>query len=376
MSQKISSAAVGVKINEWYNMIRQFSVPDAEILKAEVEREIEQMEEDQYLLVYYSLMCFRHQLMLDSLKPSEKQKKRPTIPDLLEKIESPQRKLTGLLKYYSLFFRGMYEFNQKGYVEAIHYYRKAEKELSVVTDEMEKAEFHYKLADAYYQINQYYVSLNHLTIAKRLFESNSFYKVKTIGCNMMFGANMYDMNRLTEAESYYREALSLAEQLNEKNIKRIIGVIYHNLGLVSEREQQLNKAESLFRKALDMKEHADTIYGIRSQYMLSRVLYQTDKSEEARSFYYIALHRALKCHEEEYKSKLKIIYSIYEEYDHKDVEQSLHYLEKKRLWSEYAELTEILGDYHFEKGNFAEGRKFLKRAITAQTKKFKVTEAL
>ena len=45
--EKVLSSHVGVKINEWYKMIRQFSVPDAEILKAEVEREIERMVEDQ-----------------------------------------------------------------------------------------------------------------------------------------------------------------------------------------------------------------------------------------------------------------------------------------------------------------------------------------
>ncbi|MFH0348538.1 aspartate phosphatase [Bacillus vallismortis] len=376
MGSAVPSSHVGVKINDWYKMIRQFSVPDAEVLKSEVEQEIKAMEQDQDLLLYYSLMCFRHQLMLDSLEPPEKKYERPSISELLEKIENQQKRLTGLLKYYSLFFRGMYEFDQKEYVQAIHYYRDAEQELNEVTDEIEKAEFHYKLADAYYQIDQHYVSLNHLTIAKSLFEGNCFYKVKVIGCNMMFGANMYDMHRLSEAETYYQEALHMAEHLKGKQANRIIGVIHHNLGLVSARGRNLTGAEYFFRKALEMKDHVNTANGIRTLYMMANVLYQSSKPEEARLFYQKALKLALHCNEEEYKAKLTIIYSIYEEYNEEEVEQSLNYLETKRLWSEYAELTEKIGDFHFETGNFTEGRNFLKRTINAQTQILKVTEAL
>ncbi len=82
MDQVLPSSHVGVKINEWYKMIRQFSVPDAEILKAEVENEIKEMEEDEYLLIYYSLMTFRHQLMLDYLNPEIKYRSdRPTTTE-------------------------------------------------------------------------------------------------------------------------------------------------------------------------------------------------------------------------------------------------------------------------------------------------------
>ncbi len=147
MNPVLSSSEVGVKINEWYKMIRQFSVPDAEILKAEVEQEINQMEEDEYLLIYFSLMKFRHQLMLDYLEPVTT-RIRPTIDELLEKIEASNKGITGLLSYYSLFFRGMYEFDKREYVKAIGFYREAEKHLTHVNDDIEKAEFHFKLAEA------------------------------------------------------------------------------------------------------------------------------------------------------------------------------------------------------------------------------------
>lgn len=141
MNPVLSSSEVGVKINEWYKMIRQFSVPDAEILKAEVEQEIQRMEEDEYLLIYFSLMKFRHQLMLDYLEPVTT-RIRPTIEELLEKIETSNKGISGLLSYYSLFFRGMYEFDKKQYMKAIYYYREAEKQLIHVPDEIERAEFH------------------------------------------------------------------------------------------------------------------------------------------------------------------------------------------------------------------------------------------
>ncbi len=168
MSSVLPSSEVGVKINEWYKMIRQFSVPDAEILKAEVEQEINEMEEDEYLLIYYTLMKFRHQLMLDYLEPVTT-RVRPTIDELLEKIEASNKGISGLLCYYSLFFRGMYEFDQKQYVKAIGFYREAEKQLVHVHDEIERAEFHFKLAEAYYGMKQSHVSMHHVKQARSIF---------------------------------------------------------------------------------------------------------------------------------------------------------------------------------------------------------------
>ncbi|MCY8523453.1 tetratricopeptide repeat protein [Bacillus atrophaeus] len=113
--------------------------------------------------------------------------------------------------------------------------------------------------------------------------------------------------------------------MNEKKAKRIIGVIFHNLGLVYLRAQNLSAAEEHFKKAIDMKEHLDTVYGIRSLYMMANVLYQSNKPKEARFFYETALNRAEDSNEE-YMAKLKIINSLYEEYNETEVYRSLDYL--------------------------------------------------
>lgn len=170
MEQLIPSFTVGVKINEWYKYIRMFAVPDAEILKAEVEEEIKYMKEDQDLLLYYSLMCFRHQLMLDYLEPKSLNEERPKISDLLEKIGSSQTKLKGVLEYYCNFFRGMYEFDKKDYINAIRSYKIAEKKLALVTDEIERAEFYFKMAEVYYHMKQTHVSMHYAEAALNIYK--------------------------------------------------------------------------------------------------------------------------------------------------------------------------------------------------------------
>ncbi|MDI5788264.1 hypothetical protein PO124_07050 [Bacillus licheniformis] len=59
----------------------------------------------------------------------------------------------------------MYEFHKKDYTNAINYYKLAEEKLRTIPDQIEIAEFHYKLAIAYYQIKQNFLSLNHAKTA-------------------------------------------------------------------------------------------------------------------------------------------------------------------------------------------------------------------
>ncbi len=110
-----------MKITEWYQHIQKFNVTDAEMLKAEVERDIELMEEDQDLLIYYQLMAFRHSIMIEYIAPSGK--KQMELSEYLKRIEGNKRKLDHMLTYYYHFFRGMYEFRNGEYTKAITYYK-------------------------------------------------------------------------------------------------------------------------------------------------------------------------------------------------------------------------------------------------------------
>ncbi|MGV2912006.1 tetratricopeptide repeat protein, partial [Bacillus safensis] len=145
MKLKLSSPQVGIKINEWYRQICGFHVMKAEKLKAEIEQEILEMEQDQNLLLFYQLMDFRHKVMLEYFEPAKKASNDEEIKNLLETIEHSQTKLTDMLEYYVHFFTGMFEFEQRNYLSAIAYYRSAEKKLNLISDDIERAEFYFKL---------------------------------------------------------------------------------------------------------------------------------------------------------------------------------------------------------------------------------------
>ncbi|NQD50807.1 RapH N-terminal domain-containing protein, partial [Bacillus altitudinis] len=161
----VLSSHVGMKINEWYYHIQRFNVPDAEAYKEEIKSLLDDMEENQDLLLYFSLMEFRHKLMLDYLNPLENGKERANFRELAMKIKKDQEKLTGLLDYYFNFFYGMYEFENYEYLNAITFYKRAEKKLSLVSDDIERAEFNFKIAEIYYHMKQNHMSMHHIAQA-------------------------------------------------------------------------------------------------------------------------------------------------------------------------------------------------------------------
>ncbi|MCY9165902.1 tetratricopeptide repeat protein [Bacillus atrophaeus] len=365
MNQTIPSSHVGVKINEWYKMIRQFSIPDAEILKAEVEQEIQQMEEDQDLLIYYSLMCFRHQLMLDYLEPGPAYGDRPTVTELLETIETPQKKLTGLLKYYSLFFRGMYEFGQKEYVEAIGYYRLAEKELTFVTDEIEEAEFHFKLAEAYYNMKQTHVSMHHVLKAIEIYNRYDLYKVRKIQCMFLIAGNYDDLKTHEKALKHLNRALELSQEINNL---RLISSSYYNLGNCYDFMGKHEKAVHYYEKAvlLGKQEKLDTLP--HSIFSLCWSLFKMGQDQKAFELLKEGKVSAIDFKDNLYKDLFVFLDALYlAENKNEKLAYVFDRLEFKKLFSFLEGFALDAAEYHKRQNDFKSSSCFFDKVIYAQT---------
>ncbi|MEG7283633.1 Rap family tetratricopeptide repeat protein [Bacillus sp. 0909A] len=368
MSQAIPSSRVGVKINEWYKMIRQFSVPDAEVLKAEVEQDIQQMEEDQDLLIYYSLMCFRHQLMLDYLEPGQTYGNRPTVTELLENIETPQKKLTGLLKYYSLFFRGMYEFDQKEYVEAIGFYREAEKELPFLSDEIEKAEFHFKVAEAYYHMKQTHVSMHHILQALDIYQDHPLYSMRRIQSLFVIAGNYDDFRCYDKALPHLRKALELAMDIQND---RFIGISLLNIANSYDRSGRYDLAIEYFQKAVKVSRETVPDLLPKVLFGLSWTLCKAGQKQQAfqlieEGLEHITTHPNAGAHKF-YKELYLFLQAVYKEIvDERKIHDLLSYFEKKNLHA-YIEACARSAAAVFEsRCHFEHAAAFYRKVLKAQ----------
>ncbi len=94
-----------------------------------------------------------------------------------------------MIQYYFSFFSGLYEFYKKRFTQTINFYRIAESHLHKIPDEIERAEFNYQVAIAYYEIRQNYFSLNHAERALESFKANGMYSNRAATCQMVIACN-------------------------------------------------------------------------------------------------------------------------------------------------------------------------------------------
>ncbi|RJS58117.1 aspartate phosphatase [Bacillus subtilis] len=364
MKQTIPSSYVGLKINEWYTHIRQFHVAEAERVKLEVEREIEDMEEDQDLLLYYSLMEFRHRVMLDYIKPFGEDTSQLEFSELLEDIEGNQYKLTGLLEYYFNFFRGMYEFKQKMFVSAMMYYKRAEKNLALVSDDIEKAEFAFKMAEIFYNLKQTYVSMSYAVQALETYQMYETYTVRRIQCEFVIAGNYDDMQYPERALPHLELALDLAKK--EGNPRLISSALY-NLGNCYEKMGELQKAAEYFEKSVSIckSEKFDNLP--HSIYSLTQVLFKQKNDAEAQKKYREGLEIARQYSDELFVELFQFLHALYgKNIDTESVSHTFQFLEEHMLYPYIEELAHDAAQFYIENGQPEKALSFYEKMVHAQ----------
>ncbi|MDQ0269759.1 Rap family tetratricopeptide repeat protein [Cytobacillus purgationiresistens] len=363
---KIDYEHVVNRLNAWYISIKKRNIEEAITLRKEIKNSFDDMEENQDVLLYFSLVDSRYSMML------EEYKKTGEILNAIERTDI-EKKTDDMIQYYFYFFSGVYAFYEKKYVKAINFYKIAENKLHKIPDKIEIAEFHYQLAIAFYRIDQHLLSLNHAVKANELFKDDTAYIERTITSKMVIAAIKLDLFQYEESERHYKEALTMAK---ENNKPFTTGLVYRNLGLNYARRNLLSKAQETLEQALLIQEHHDSVIGIKTMFDLSYVLYKKGLKEEGRQLYEIGNLKAINHNEIEHIAKFNLIHAMYEEYNLKKITESLEDLKKQGLWSEVAELTLDLAIFFKKRNDFQNEALFFEKAHEARDNIIKIMEEI
>ncbi|MES1053368.1 tetratricopeptide repeat protein [Bacillus thuringiensis] len=207
-------------LNEWYIEIRARHLKTAHQLKTKIDKKLTIMEEDQNLLLYYSLLDFRHQYLMDSLSIGK---------DSFNKIESFNPPTDVHLTYYYYFFKALHSNIIGNYNLAKNYYDKAEIQLRQISDQLEHAEFYFKLATFNCHHQQYIPAFQQALKAKEIFSKYSGYQLNIGYCNNVSGLICTHLKEFETAEEFFISAMDIFQKEKEE---QAILYVRHNLGFM------------------------------------------------------------------------------------------------------------------------------------------------
>ncbi|KFM95550.1 tetratricopeptide repeat protein [Bacillus clarus] len=207
-------------LNEWYIEIRSRRIRNALCLKETIDSKIHSIEEDQNLLLYYSLLDFRYQFIIDNLSVSK---------NSFDKVESFDTPTDDFLAYYYHFFKGIHASTIGEYNVAKENYEKAESFLDCIPDELEKAEFQYKVGAFLYDIYQGLLSYKKVTEARKIFAQHTGYEINVAFCDNLIGLACTHLREWELAEEYFTKAMDMFQKINEE---QFILMVRQNLGLM------------------------------------------------------------------------------------------------------------------------------------------------
>ncbi|MDM5156367.1 tetratricopeptide repeat protein [Bacillus sp. DX1.1] len=349
-------------LNEWYIEIRSRRIGNANRLKEQIDVKINKLRDesgetvqDQNLLLYYSLLNFRYNYLIDNLGVSK---------ESFDKIESFEIPTDNFLSYYYHFFKAIHSDTIGNYILAKDHYYKAESLLQYIPDELEKAEFHYKLGYSYYDNQQALQAIKEVTKAKDMFSKHSGYEVNVAFCNNILGLACINLKEWELAEEHFTAAMDQFQKIREE---KFILMVRHNLGWMYSNQ---NLSPLAIRYLSEVVEKSPNHYkAIFAKALEHYKLKETDIAGEL-------IERGLKISNELKQEEFQHRYMILREMNNnspaktlaKVVLAGIEYFEREELYENVQEHYESLAIKFYEEDQHSEASKYFYLGLQAKKK--------
>jgi response regulator aspartate phosphatase I len=356
---KISSADIPDLLNAWYLRILKNDGEGAFDYKDKVDELIPNIEIAEDLKYYYSLLSYKHD---STFKSIQNQKAEMVFDHSL--LNTSLEEIDNLLSYYFYLNKGTIEFNKKNLTTAINYYAIAELKLRNISNEIEMALYHYRMAKLYYQVSQTLFSVNHTKKAQDIFKGYDNFDKYLMGCKQLLGANYLDIEEYELAEKFFLKALKDCTRFKE-NI--LVSSCFHNLALVYSRQNKAEKSIDYINKALESKEYSESGFYIRSLYMLASEYNKINRSNTD------IIQKGIEyCKENnniEYEIKFKIEKLISNKIMDKTIfDNHLMEMEQHHLFLDIEFQSKNISNYFKKHGDLEKACYFLEKALHSRNK--------
>ncbi|MTT31523.1 hypothetical protein GMB86_05780 [Terrilactibacillus sp. BCM23-1] len=354
----IRSSDIAHLLNTWYSAIRKNHLPEAKKVKSKIEQMIVDMEEDQSLLIYHSLLEFRHKLLLGQYENAK---------TVLSEVQPFKEDMTDLLMYYFNFFSGIYARSVKDYETALSYYKKAEEFVSNISDEMELAEFHYEVGSMYYQMKQNLISIRHAKTALMIYQDKDDYLKNRAYCKLLLALNYVDMQNFPEARNYFDQAEQDSLKITDLRFQY---AIHYNLGLFFSEQSEIEEAIHHFLVALKFC-HFNKRFQVKTLFTIVREKHKI-AAVDTEEWFVKGRRLATEINDKEYLVKLDLIHHLFGRANIGEVEvvfeKGLAYFEEQKLWVDLEEYLVWIGDYYFNLQHYEKSTHYYRKAIEIKRK--------
>ncbi|MCY7450612.1 tetratricopeptide repeat protein [Bacillus altitudinis] len=295
----ISAEQVGNRLNDWRIAIRKHDVHNAKTIYTELKELLQEMEENQEVLTYYSLLEGKFKLMLYERRG--KKLNEPTV------LEYPS-KTNDLIEYYFYLYKALYASYNRDYASAIGLFKIAEKKLQNIPDEIEVAEFHTKVANLYMLLRQSLISLHYIQNAIDIFKGHDGYERRLAAAFVIAATNFMDIGDFKRAENYYTKALHISNQLNDHFLA---SQLYHNISILYAEVGESKKCIDALEKALSDDDYLSSCYFEHSMFMLLKELLSIDEKSQALYYFELVKQKQEIDRNPIYTAKMNFLYHLY-----------------------------------------------------------------
>lgn len=376
------SSTVTTKLNEWYLAIIRNRVADAFFLKSDIEQLLESMEENQDVLIYFSLLDYRHELMLSQLKPhlacSDLEGMKEQIKETQNRIkqsvhvDKDKNQISRMLEFYYHFFEGTHEFLKNQFDSAISCYKRAESIVLDIEDPAEKGEFYYRLSEVYYHIDQYNLSVKYANRAIEIFIEEPYLQEKTAWCYAIIAGNHLSLYQYKSALEFFKKANSYAEQTNNDYLK---SSTHFNLGKCYFHLENFAEALVYFKTASESFEKNETARVPKAYFNKFWTLLKLKQDNAAVEAFEAGQDAAKKINDVIFEKQMNFLYDLYFNSHTPDIKNTLmgylDFIQSQNLNEDVYQLAFEAARYYNNSKQLEIAVDFYERSLDARTLMFK-----